>query len=184
MGSQERTGSYRARLVLPVERTAWVRDLDLPFAPFPGLGIRVDAYEVLNVVTVEAGDPDGGVACVVEFDGGALTADEARKKCGSLGFTEGAFPGSPAAEAAGPVRISLITFAAGRQWSKRYDLPFPPFAGLSLRAGRGRSLKIFTVVVGDRPGDEVECYAGFEGGDADAVTEEECAALGFEEDYR
>ncbi|MGF1425670.1 hypothetical protein [Kitasatospora sp. LaBMicrA B282] len=170
------------RLVAEADGRNWVRDLELPFAPFPGLGVRVDTYEVLNVVTVLVDAADGAVTCTVAEDGGReLTA----KKCASLGFAEGAPAGARAVPAvSAPVRVSVLTFAEDAQWSRQCTLPFAPFDGLRIRLDGGMLLKVFTIVAGSSARSEVECYAGFEGPGADAVTEDDCEALGFERDYR
>jgi hypothetical protein len=181
MRSQNQAGPFSARLAMEAEGKKWVRDFDLPFAPFPGMGIRVDTYEVLNVVTVLVDDLDGGVICVVANDDGhEFTA----KKCTSLGFAECEPPGARTVEAAFPVRVTVITFASDQQWSKECTLPFPPFNGLHVRVNDGKLLKISTIVVGDDHRSEVECYAGFVGEGADTITGDECEALGFERDYR
>ncbi|WP_431676406.1 hypothetical protein [Kitasatospora sp. KL5] len=181
MRSQDHAGPFGVRLVIEEEGEKWMRDLDLPFAPFPGMGIRVDAYEVLDVATVLVDDPDGAVTCIVAGDDGReFTA----KECASLGFVEYGTSGARAVQEAFPVRISLITFASDRQWSKVCNLPFAPFSGLHVRVNGDKLLKIFTIVVGDGHRGEVECYAGFEGEGADTVTGDECEALGFERDYR
>ncbi|MGW4892944.1 hypothetical protein ACWEQL_11895 [Kitasatospora sp. NPDC004240] len=183
MRSQDQAGPFEVRLLIEAEGKSWVRDLDLPFAPFPGMGVRVDAYEVLNVVTVLVDDPDGAVTCVVAGDDGH---EPTVKECASLGFVEFSEPSGAArtARTGVPVRVSVITFANDRQWSKVCTLPCAPFAGLRVRVNGERMLKIFTVVVGDDHRGEVECYAAFEGEGADAVTREDCEALGFERDYR
>jgi hypothetical protein len=59
----------KAKIVLPTKDATWVRELDLPFPPFPGLGIRVDAYEMLNVRGVVVGDLGFDVTCIVELEG-------------------------------------------------------------------------------------------------------------------
>ncbi|MEU4493641.1 hypothetical protein AB0F96_09310 [Streptomyces sp. NPDC023998] len=179
----DQTETFKTRFVLSAADRTWVRDVDLPFAPFPGLGVRIDTYEVLNIVTVTVDDPDGSVTCVVEFDDQENTVTTA-SRIESFGFAEGD-PATPRAKnAASPVRVSLITFAKDAQWSKECDLPFPPFAGLCIRVGRDRLLKIFTIAAGKDRGDEVECYAGFEGVDSDSITEDECGTLGLARDHR
>ncbi len=44
-------GPLRALLVLGWNESLWRKEVNLPFAPFPGLGIRVDVYDM-----VEEGD--------------------------------------------------------------------------------------------------------------------------------
>ena len=80
-----------AKLFLPTPDATWVRETELPFAPFPGLGIRVDVYDALNVRSVVVGDPDYDVTCVVELEGvtpGEVTDD----KLAALGFEVGPYP--------------------------------------------------------------------------------------------
>ncbi|MEV8099925.1 hypothetical protein [Kitasatospora sp. NPDC085879] len=181
MRSQGQAGPFGVRLVIETDGKKWARVADLPFAPFPGMGIRVDAYEVLNVVTVVVDEPGGAVTClVVDDEGRSLTAE----KCASLGFVACGPSDPTVAPAASPVRVSVITFADSRQWSKVCTLPFSPFDGLRVRMNEERVLKIFTTVVGDNHTSEVECFAGFDGEGADTVTGDECEALGFEEDCR
>ncbi|MBN9522979.1 hypothetical protein J0H58_31450 [bacterium] len=78
--------SLSARLVLFAEDECWVQKTVLPFPPFPGLGIRLDVYQVLNVLSVVVGDPGSDVTCIVEVEGGA--------DCGldALGFSRGSYP--------------------------------------------------------------------------------------------
>ena len=78
-------------LVMPALDNTWVRDWELPFPPFPGLGIRVDVYEVLNVDSVVVGDRGYDVTCIVHLEGtdaGGLTENRLR----DLGFEEGLYP--------------------------------------------------------------------------------------------
>jgi hypothetical protein len=74
-----------ALLVMFTQNATWVQEMDLPFPPFPGLGIRLDVYEVLNVESVVVGDPGYEVTCIVRLEGveeGKVT----EKKCRALGF--------------------------------------------------------------------------------------------------
>ncbi len=80
----------KALLVLGWNQSIWVRTFQLPFAPFPGLGIRVDVYELVKVDSVVVGDRGFDVTCICVIEGDATdyTADRLR----SLGFDEGAYP--------------------------------------------------------------------------------------------
>ncbi|WP_329283660.1 hypothetical protein [Streptomyces sp. NBC_01451] len=181
MQSHSQAGSIGVRLIMEAEGKKWARYFDLAFAPFPGMGVRVDTYEVLNVDKVLVDDLDGGVTCfAADDDGREFTA----KKCVSLGFAEYDSADARAVQAAFPVRVSVITSVNGGMLSKTFTLPFPPFNGLHVQVNDGKLLKIFTVVVGDDHRSEVECYASFVGEGAENLTEEECEALGFEEDCR
>lgn len=75
-------------LVLGTPTGTWRRDHELPIAPFPGLGIRLDTYEVANVESVVVGDRGYDVTCVCTLDGELATP----ALCVRLGFEEGAYP--------------------------------------------------------------------------------------------
>lgn len=78
-------------LVMLAANQTWIRDYELLFPPFPGLGIRVDVYEVLNVDSVLVGDRGYDVTCIVHLEG--VTGDTiTEKKCRALGFEEGLYP--------------------------------------------------------------------------------------------
>lgn len=83
-------GPIRALLVAPTPDGTWLREIRLPIAPFPGLGIRLDTYEVMNVDSVLVGD-DGrwqiDVTCIVSRDGGGATSQVLER----LGFEEGVY---------------------------------------------------------------------------------------------
>jgi hypothetical protein len=83
--------SLNALLVLSTKDGTWRMEKELPFPPFPGLGIRIDVYEVLNVQSVVVGDLGYDVTCIVQFDDS--TPDEITvEKCKALGFTTGPYP--------------------------------------------------------------------------------------------
>jgi hypothetical protein len=68
-----------------------VSEFELPVAPFPGMGIRLDVYELVTVTSVVVGDPGYDVTCIVEIEdvpAGEITAD----KCRSLGFEISPYP--------------------------------------------------------------------------------------------
>ena len=78
-------------IILPTNNATWRMDMQLPFPPFPGLGIRLDVYEMLTVRSVVIGDPGYDVTCIVKFedtDPGEMTD----KKCNALGFEIGPYP--------------------------------------------------------------------------------------------
>jgi hypothetical protein len=65
--------------------------MELPFPPFPGLGIRVDVYVILNVRSVVIGDLGYEVTCIVEpedTDPSRVTAEW----CEDLGFEVRHYP--------------------------------------------------------------------------------------------
>jgi hypothetical protein len=63
----------------------------LHFPPLPGPGIRLDAYDLLNVRSVIVGDAGYDVTCVVEFED-ADPGDITPAECRALGFREGTYP--------------------------------------------------------------------------------------------
>ena len=54
----------KALLVLGSGGATWTKEYELPFPPFPGLGIRIDVYDMLNVESVVVGDPGFDVTCI------------------------------------------------------------------------------------------------------------------------
>jgi hypothetical protein len=67
--------TLRARLVALTKTASWTRASDLPIAPFPGLGIRLDVYEMVNVSSVVVGDAGFDVTCIVAPEPGATFDD-------------------------------------------------------------------------------------------------------------
>ncbi|MBG0826206.1 hypothetical protein HS041_00200 [Planomonospora sp. ID67723] len=180
--------SFRTLMVMRAADVTWVREMDLPTPPAPGLGIRVDVYDMLNVVAVTIGDPGYDATCLVEFET-PPPAGAVAEKCAAYGFAEGAYPppppgsarpepGDPETEAA-PLRAALV-FAGDGTWLREYGLPFPPFPGLRIRLGSELLLNVFSVVVGDPHGD-VTCLVAFEGEGGGELSEEDYPSLGFEE---
>lgn len=84
-------GPIRALLVAPTREGTWLREIRLPFPPFPSLGIRLDTYDMVNVDSVVVGD-DGGwkidVTCIVSPDGNGTLAEEDWLR---LGFESGVY---------------------------------------------------------------------------------------------
>lgn len=169
------TSSYRTRLVLTADGERWVREYDLPIPPSPGLGLRLDVYEVLNVETVTVGTTGGFIeSAVADEDGGTPTKDWLR----SHGFRREADPSPSNPPPAG----GWDTFEAALvlpAWYLPLALPFPPFVGLRIRLESGPEFRVFTLVVGDVHG-PVTCLATFADG-TDERPDEEMIALGFEE---
>jgi len=58
------TGHLKALLVLKWNHQLWITEEQLLFPPFPGLGIRLDAYDMLLVESVVVGDPGYDVTCI------------------------------------------------------------------------------------------------------------------------
>jgi hypothetical protein len=80
-----------ALLVMPTKDATWQMEMELPFPPFPGLGIRVDVYDVLNVRSVLVGDSGYDVTCIVEFDD-TDPEEVTAAKLEALGFEDGPYP--------------------------------------------------------------------------------------------
>jgi hypothetical protein len=89
-GLPERTfGPLKALLVLVWDRRIWKKEARLPFPPFPGLGIRIDVYDMLRVDSVVVGDLGYDVTCICTVeDGGEYS--EARLL--EFGFEKGSYP--------------------------------------------------------------------------------------------
>jgi hypothetical protein len=83
--------TLKAKIVLPTRDATWVQEMDLPFPPFPGLGIRVDVYETLNVRGVVVGDLGCDVTCIVELED-TDPSEITEEKCLALGFEVGPYP--------------------------------------------------------------------------------------------
>lgn len=66
-------------------------EFDLSIPPFPGLGIRLDTYDMVNVTSVIVGDPEFDVTCIVENEGedNRYLSEE---DCKRLGFEEWSYP--------------------------------------------------------------------------------------------
>ena len=82
----------KALLVMPLKAATWTRTTTLPFPPFPGLGIRIDVYDVLNVDSVVIGDPGYDVTCFVQLESAPADAGMLEKKCEALGFEITPYP--------------------------------------------------------------------------------------------
>lgn len=81
----------KAKLVLITPTGTWVQDRELPIAPFAGLGIRLDVYEIFNVDSVVVGDFGYDVTCIgqIEMVNPQAITD---KECEALGFVSGPYP--------------------------------------------------------------------------------------------
>ncbi len=78
-------------IVLPTKDATWRMDMELPFPPYPGLGIRIDVYTLLTVQSVIVGDQGYDVTCIVQLedtDPGEIT----NQKRESFGFEVGPYP--------------------------------------------------------------------------------------------
>jgi hypothetical protein len=83
-------GPLKTRLVLLWNKSIWVKTVQLPFAPFPGLGIRVDVYDLLTVDNVVVGDFGFDATCICRFEGSTKRYTIERVR--SFGFEEGGYP--------------------------------------------------------------------------------------------
>ena len=81
--------ALKALLVIPTKNATWRRYTELAIAPFPGLGIRLDVYDMVNVNSVVIGDPAYDVTCIVSPESGTpWTAAQLQR----LGFEIGPYP--------------------------------------------------------------------------------------------
>lgn len=80
----------KTKLVMPVNQT-WVQDYELPIPPFPGLGIRLDVYEIFNVTSVVVGDFGYDVTCIGSLEG-RDASQHTDAVCTRLGFEPGLYP--------------------------------------------------------------------------------------------
>ncbi len=79
----------RALLVTLNPGGTWVKSLTLPIPPFPGLGIRLDTYDMVEVISVVVGDVRYDVTCFVKPESGATWTDQTWEK---VGFEPGSYP--------------------------------------------------------------------------------------------
>lgn len=79
---------YRCLVVLVTPTRTWKLFTTVAIPPFPGLGIRLDTYDVVSVDSVVVGDAHCDVTCIVRFEG--TTPPDATLE--SLGFEEGPYP--------------------------------------------------------------------------------------------
>ena len=86
----------KTKLVMPTVNGIWARDYELPIAPFVGLGIRLDVYEIFNVQSVVVSDFAYDVTCIgmmEKLDGVMVDAETLTEEyCKRLGFVEGLYP--------------------------------------------------------------------------------------------
>jgi hypothetical protein len=82
--------ALKALLVLGTKKATWLRAIDLAIPPFPGLGIRLDVYKMVNVISVVVGDHPYEVTCIVQMEKPGEEATE--KELQSLGFEIGSYP--------------------------------------------------------------------------------------------
>jgi hypothetical protein len=81
--------ALKALLVLGHGGVIWTKEASLPFPPFPGLGIRIDVYDMLNVESVVVGDRGFDVTCICSVEGGVKYDDDRLR---SFGFERGGYP--------------------------------------------------------------------------------------------
>ena len=83
------TYRLKARLVVPCGGRTWTKEIDLLFPPFPGLGIRIAPYDMLNVESVVIGDYGFDVTCICSVEGGTGYEAETFR---SFGFEQSSYP--------------------------------------------------------------------------------------------
>ncbi len=84
------SGPIRALLVAPTPDGTWLRELTLPIPPSVGLGIRLDTYDMVNVVSLIVGDDNRweiDVTCIVSWEGRTATPSDWER----VGFEEGVY---------------------------------------------------------------------------------------------
>lgn len=169
----------------------WIREMTLPIPPFPGLGIRIDTYEMLNVDRVAIGDDGYDILCLVSPEGGKAFPAKACKEFGFQQIADDlqspAFPQNllsseamqeRAKRADKSVLKANIVFGNDEGfWAKTMEIPFPPFVGLEIHLDGTKILTVWSVVIGDSRHD-VTCLAQNKGA---PFTSAECEILGFEE---
>ena len=82
-------------LLIHVGYGTWGQEYELKITPFPGLGIRLDTYDMVNVVSVIVGDPDFHVTCIVEKEGAGESLQSkylSEEDCERLGFENWNYP--------------------------------------------------------------------------------------------
>lgn len=79
---------YRCLLVLPTPTATWKLFTTVSIPPFPGLGIRVDTYDVVAVESVVVGDAHCDVTCIGRLEGEPRTDAQLE----ALGFEMGPYP--------------------------------------------------------------------------------------------
>ncbi len=81
--------SLKAKLVLPLKSGVWVQEWELSIPPFPGLGIRIDVYDMVNVDSVVVGDSGFDVTCICSPE---PTGGFTDKQLAALGFEIAPYP--------------------------------------------------------------------------------------------
>jgi hypothetical protein len=87
---QPTSGPLKALLVVGWNEVIWLKEMQLPIAPFPGLGIRIGVYDMLQVESVVVGDFRYDVTCICTFEGGSEGYTEERVR--SFGLEKGDYP--------------------------------------------------------------------------------------------
>lgn len=81
----------KAKLVLLTSDATWIRETELAINPFPGLGIRIEVYNIFNVDSVVVGDFGYDVTCIGHLEG-EEPSKITEEKCRRLGFEIGPYP--------------------------------------------------------------------------------------------
>jgi hypothetical protein len=171
----------------------WMREMLLPIPPFPGLGIRIDTYEMLNVVKVVIEDDGHSVTCFVGPEGPDVPGREPinaeafgfrpsgeSSQClassDSLRYIETMQERAKSAETRA-LQAGIFLWNDEQLWTKTIEVPFPPYVGLEFQLDRTRTCTVASMVVGDRHHD-VTCITPNKG---TPLSRAECDALGLEE---
>ena len=82
----------KVMLVMFTETGTWLQEKELPFPPFPNLGIRLAPYEVFNIDTIVVDEPNHRfpIACIGHLDGSETTPLD-DKAYHDLGFEKGVY---------------------------------------------------------------------------------------------
>lgn len=83
------SGRLKALLVLGNNEEIWTMESQIPIPPFPGLGIRIATYDMLNVESVVIGDAGYDVTCICTSEGSVVYDDERLR---SFGFEKSDYP--------------------------------------------------------------------------------------------
>jgi hypothetical protein len=190
------TMAIKANMVLTHNQgqcEGWMREMLLPIPPFPGLGIRIDTYKMLNVEKLVIENNDHDVTCFVTPEGADLP-NYNPINAGKFGFylcddssNRQASPKNllyidrmqklATNTELGALQTGLFLWNDGYFLMKTIAIPFPPFVGLEFRLDETRTHTVCSIVIGDFFHD-VTCITENKG---IPLSSAEFEALGFEE---
>jgi hypothetical protein len=76
-------------IVHDAEGTTFKKEIAMPISPHPGLGIRIDVYDMLHVDSVVVGDFGYDATCICTVEGGGTYT---ARQLQAFGFEEGPYP--------------------------------------------------------------------------------------------